>query len=148
MQRQKYAHFMEFASGGTASPASEGFCFFADTKGNLSSDFLFFSTAAWACSSRRLCGAALDDVIPCSCALGLSSVGGATAGGDGLPNVFPSMGTSESAPTLALLGGGPNLSVIWVCVGGGSGAEEKLLIAGPALVSAWSVVNGWGDLLG
>ena len=67
---------MEFPSGGMASAASEDFCFFVDAEGKLSSGFLFFSIAAWACSSRKLRGAASVEVVPGSCALGLSLVGG------------------------------------------------------------------------
>jgi hypothetical protein len=121
VQIQKDAHFIVFPSGGTASP---DFCFFADIEGNLLSCFLFFSIAAWACSSCKLRSAVSVDVVLGSCALGLSSAGGHTSGGDTL---------------LALSGSGPNLSVSRGCVGGGSGAEHDLSIAGATSVSAWIV---------
>lgn len=39
-------YLMEFSLGGTASAVGECFCFLVGTRGNLSSDFLFFSTTA------------------------------------------------------------------------------------------------------
>ena len=67
---------MEFPSRGVASTVAEDFCFFVDTEGGLSSGFLFFLIAAWACSSRKLCRAAWVEVVAGSCTLGLSSAGG------------------------------------------------------------------------
>lgn len=64
---------MEFPSGGIASASGEIFCLLLDVDGTLSSGtgFLFFVSAAWACSSRMLRGAASDGVAVDSCALGL-----------------------------------------------------------------------------
>ena len=67
---------MEFPSRGVASTVAEDFCFFVDAEGGLSSGFLFFLIAAWACPSRKLCRAALVEVVAGSCTLGLSSAGG------------------------------------------------------------------------
>lgn len=126
---------MEFPSRGVASTVAEDFCFFVDAEGGLSSGFLFFSIAAWACSSRKLRGAASVEVVAGSRTLGLSSAEGGTTGGRALLDVLPSVGTSESALPLALSGCGPNRSVTRGSVGGGSGVERGLSNASAASVS-------------
>lgn len=83
-----------------------------------------------------------SDAVPGPCALGLSSVLGRFTGGvvGGCPGVFPlaaMVGTSNLVLTLALLGCGTNLIVIW---GGwvrhGPETEEESSIGDAAVISA------------
>ena len=64
---------IEFPAGGIASAPGEVFGFLVDEDDTLLSDrgFLFFESAAWACSSRKLRGVVSGGVATESCAAGL-----------------------------------------------------------------------------
>jgi hypothetical protein len=112
----------------------EDFCFLFNVQGTLSSGFLFFARSAWACSSLKLCGAELVDIVPESCALGSGSLEGPMSVGGGLRGGFPSAVTT--APEL---GDGPNLNTILGC--SNCWAEEVASLADAALTSACGVVS-------
>lgn len=62
---------MELTAGGIASISGQLFCFLVDVVGTLSSTsgFLFFESAAWACSSHKLHDAASGGVDTGPCVL-------------------------------------------------------------------------------
>ena len=66
-------NLIEFPAGGIASAPGKVFVFLVDEDDDLLSKrgFLFFESAAWACSSRKLCGVVLRGVATDSCASGL-----------------------------------------------------------------------------
>ena len=105
MQRWDNPYLMElpFFSQSVAR-GGEVFCFLVDAEGILSSDFLFFARASWACSSRKLC-----DVVLAGIALSSGASSLVTVVGDGaLDGGLGSMGA-----TFSVLGGGPNLMMSW-----------------------------------
>ena len=115
---QDVTHLMEFPSGGIASVSGNIFCLLVYADGTLSSTggFLFFASAAWACSSRKLRVAALDGVAANSCALGLQSWAGVGDRIDSAGEVGPSTGVTH-----AVAGGWPSLIT---SRGHGNGGEE------------------------
>ena len=66
-------HLMVFLLHGVVSTSGEDFCFLFDTPGILSSNFLFFASAAWACLSLKFWGSGLVGVVTGSFVLGLGS---------------------------------------------------------------------------
>ena len=96
---------MVFLLHGVASASGEDFCFLFDTPGILSSDFLFFASAAWACSSLKFRGSGLVGVVPGCSVLGLGSAVEHEAGEGGLRDKF----SSVCAPS-AVFGDGPSLN--------------------------------------
>ena len=125
---------MVFFSDGMASMPGENFCFLVDTEDDLSSGFLFFARIAWACSSLKLHGAELVDVVSGSCVLGLGSVMGPVAGGEGLCDKFSLADTAAS-----VLGDVCNLNTIRGR--GNCWAIEGALLADTASTPAQGVVN-------
>ena len=131
MQRWDNPYLMElpFFSQSVAR-GGEVFCFLVDAEGILSSDFLFFARASWACSSRKLC-----DVVLAGIALSSGASSLVTVVGDGaLDGGLGSMGA-----TFSVLGGGPNLMMSWGR--GGSGAEAEASLGDAISVSVQDVVS-------
>ena len=142
---QDMTHLMEFPSGGIASVSGNIFCLLVDADGTLSSTggFLFFASAAWACSSRKLRVAALDGIAANSCALGLQSLAGVGDRNDSAGEVCPSTGVTH-----AVAGGWPSL--ITSRGRGNGGAEvshadaDSVSARGAVSVRGWRMCN---DLL-
>ena len=116
-------HLMVFLLHGVASASGKDFCFLFDTPGILSSDFLFFASAAWACSSLKFRGSGLVGIVPGSFVLGLGSAVEPEAGERGLWDKF----SSVCAPS-AVLGDGPSLNTSRGCgscwAGGGPSLND------------------------
>ena len=129
---------MEFPSGGIVSAPGRNFCFLVNVDGTLPSDsgFLFFTSAACACLSRKLCGAASDGVATDSCALGLRLWAEAGDRDGGMCEVFPLTGK-----LLAAAGDGPSLITSRGC---GNSRAEELHADTDSLSTCQGAVSMWG----